>query len=371
MRRVIMTFVAVLLVVSGAAAQDFQKEVPARSGDLLELDLDAGGSVEITGWSSDAVAVSAHLGGRNADNITVMAEATSSGVLVKTDFVERSRSNRSSIDLVIRVPHMYDVKLNSMGGGLSIDGVEGEFSGTTMGGGLTLTNIKGTLDLKTMGGEINLTLSEVEGRVHTMGGKVLVEDVIGDVDAHSMGGPVILRNVTRLDGTSTGDKVVISSMGGEIEVASAPAGADLHTMGGNIEVDSARDFVKAKTMGGDVRLREVDGSVNATTMGGDIEVNIVGSGGDVELESMSGEIHLNVPAGFAMDLEVELEYTKNSRRDYKISGDFKVAELVDRDWDHSKGSPRKTIRGTGSYNGGGNRVHIRTVNGNVVITEGR
>ncbi len=71
-----------------------------------------------------------------------------------------------------------------MGGGVSIDGVEGTFSGKTMGGKLKLTNLKGELQLTTMGGSITLTNSDVDGRVKTMGGKALVENVCVDSRSH-------------------------------------------------------------------------------------------------------------------------------------------------------------------------------------------
>jgi DUF4097 and DUF4098 domain-containing protein YvlB len=219
-----------------------------------------------------------------------------------------------------------------------------------------------------MGGSITLTDSDVDGRVKTMGGKALVEDVFGDVKVTSMGGEVTHRRVTRTDGDSIGDQVKVDTMGGDIDVSEAPSGADVHTMGGDITIDSARDFVKAKTMGGDIRIQEVDGWVKATTMAGDVQVTVLG-GHDVELTSMHGNITLVMPDGADLDIDIELDYTKNSSRSYKIVSDFQIDQQESADWDYQHGSPRKTIRGTSA--GGGNRVVIRTINGNVYLKRTR
>ncbi len=59
----------------------------------------------------------------------------------------------SSLSFEVRVPHRFDVEFESMGGGLELIDLEGEFGGSTMGGGITLKNLKGKARLSTMGGE--------------------------------------------------------------------------------------------------------------------------------------------------------------------------------------------------------------------------
>jgi DUF4097 and DUF4098 domain-containing protein YvlB len=215
-----------------------------------------------------------------------------------------------------------------------------------------------------------------------MGGEVLFENVVGDVSGKSMGGNVRYKNVRRTGGELaspdrldvddleiTAETVQISTMGGAIDIDDAPEGATLHTMGGDIRVTDARRFVAAKTMGGDILLDAVDGWVKATTMGGDIDVSLVGGGGDIELRSMSGEVELVVPAGFSMELELEIAYTRNSAQDYRIVADsIELRQSMSNDWDHDHGTPRRYIRASGST-GGANSVKISTVNGNITIRE--
>lgn len=370
MRKVLTVTFMVLMAIGVGSAGAFEREIPVRSGGLIEFDLETGGSITITGWGSESVQVSADVSGRSAENVDLKVEEKAGGVLVSTQYLEEHRSQSTSIHIDVRVPSIYNVEISSMGGGVTIDGVEGTFKGKTMGGELNLSNLKGELQLTTMGGAIRLTNSDVDGRVKTMGGKALVEDVFGDVKVTSMGGEVTRRRVTRTDGGSIGEQVNINTMGGDIDVSDAPLGADVHTMGGDITIDSARDSVKAKTMGGDIRLGSVDGSVKATSMAGDVRVVVIGNH-DVDLTSMHGEITLIMPDGNDLDIEIELDYTKNSSRNYKIISDFPLDQSESADWDYDRGSPRKTIRAIGRVGGGSNHVKIRTVNGNVTLKKSR
>jgi DUF4097 and DUF4098 domain-containing protein YvlB len=370
MRKTLTVTCLIVLLAGAVAASTIERELDTRSGGLLELDLETGGSISIVGWGREAVSVTAQLSGRDADIVNINIQPTDNGVRVESDFSQRRRSTSSSLVFEIRVPSIYNVEIDSMGGGVSIESVEGDFSGRTMGGALMLTDLKGKLHLTTMGGEVSLTRSDVDGQVTTMGGKALVEDVYGDVEVKSMGGNVVHRRVTRSDGSSIGDQVNISTMGGDIDVPEAPAGADVHTMGGTITIDSAREFVKAKTMGGDIHIREADGWVKATTMAGDVSVTLV-SGHDVKLTSMQGEITLTVPAGVGFDIDIELDYTKNSKRSYEIASDFPISQQESKSWDYDHGTPRKTISASGSVNGGGHKLVIRTINGNVYLKQNR
>jgi len=364
--------VLLMLAVAGSVpATAVQKEFQVSAGGTLVLDLEAGGDVTVTGGSNGTAVISINQDGPDQSNVEIDARLEGSRLVVSSGYREHKKMQRSNITIEVSLPYLFDIELDSMGGGLTVNGLEGTIAGKTMGGELVLDNVIGELALTTMGGEISLTNSEVDGRITTMGGEVLLEDVIGDVEATSMGGEVILRNVTRRDGSSTGEMVKISTMGGGITVDDAPAGADVHTMGGDIIIESVYEFAKVKTMGGDILIRAADGPVDATTMGGDVRVTVIGGmGGDVTLVSMSGEVHLTVPPGFPMDIDIELEYTKKSARNYKVISDVPLEQSESPEWDHSRGSPCKTIHATGTANGGGNRVMLSTVNGNIYLHQG-
>ena len=56
---------------------------------------------------------------------------------------------------------------------------------------------------------------------------------------------------------------------------------------------------------------------------------------------------------------------------YKIESDFPLTQKESQDWDYGHGTARKTIKGTSTVGGGGHKVVIRTINGNVYLKQGR
>jgi DUF4097 and DUF4098 domain-containing protein YvlB len=191
-------------------------------------------------------------------------------------------------------------------------------------------------------------------------------------------------------GFSGAGQVSEHKMGGDIDVADAPHGADLATMGGNIHLGNVGSFAHLKTMGGEITIDHVTGSVDAstmggkitissangpikaTTMGGDITAHVVGTSPDrrdIELSSKAGTILLTVPKDFPMDVRIKLAYTKNAGDHYRIISHLGLSQQETQDWDNSFGSPRKYIRATGKIGSGLNHVTIETINGDVILKQ--
>lgn len=372
---------AAVLIAAGLAAgaitpgQEQKFEVSA--GQTLKVNLETGGSIRIIGADGNTVTVKSTPKGNDTGEVNFRAEKTGRGVTIESEYEGSKRHWSGGVDIEVTVPRRFNIDFETTGGGITIQGVEGELEGTTMGGGLELKGLKGTVKMRTMGGGVSLTDSEVDGELSTMGGRVVFRNVKGDVKGSSMGGDVVYDNVTRADGASSTTKPVeISTMGGDITVESAPAGASVSTMGGDIQITSAAGRVKAKTMGGEIEIGSLDGGGKFTTMGGDVSVRMVGdpASGDrsVEIESMGGDISLVVPDALSMSVEIEISYTKNSARDYRIVSDFPLAVNESSDWDYKwKGGGRKTITGTGTIAGGKNKIKISTVNGEVTLKKGK
>ena len=352
-----------------ATAQTIERSFDVSSGERLDLNLETGGTISIKGWNRNEVGVTVERRGRDADMVDVNFQERSWGLSVRTDYNGRRRNHNASIHMEINVPSRFDIDIETTGGDLNISGIEGEIEGRTMGGDLLLSELKGTVDLTTMGGTIELTDSEVDGKVHTMGGEVLIEDVIGNIKGTTMGGEVTYRNVKT--GGANNEEVRIQTMGGDINVEEAEAGANVNTMGGDIRIRAASDHVEATTMGGNIDVDAIDGWIEATTMGGDVDVTMVGDpdSGDrhVELTSMGGDIELVVPAGLSMEIDLELSFTRDSRENYRIISDFDIDIERTTDWEYSGRDARKYIYGTGTVGGGEHLIRIKTVNGNITL----
>jgi len=416
MKRALVVFIVVLFAgllcseeLFASSTRTIKKEFKVKEGKELELDLESGGSIDISGWDKNVVAVEVRIRGRDAEDVEVEFDERSSGVKIHSHYEGRRRNRKTNIHFDIKVPEKFNLSISTHGGGINISNVEGNISGETMGGELELERITGEVHLETMGGSVTVMDSDVDGEVKTMGGSVHIEDVVGDIKGSTMGGRVTYRNVKRRSGkagkeihistmggdieldyagqdvraktyggdidVSRGEKVEVTTMGGDINVDEAPQGAEVTTMGGDIAVHTAGEYVKAKTMGGDIEIDAVDGWVKATTMGGDITVTMVGDPDkgkrEVELKSMGGDIELEVPAGLSMTFDIELAYTKKSHQDYRIESDFDMNIEKTDEWEYKDGSKRKYIYGTGEVKGGKHLIKIRTINGNICISKGK
>jgi DUF4097 and DUF4098 domain-containing protein YvlB len=304
--------------------------------------------------------------------------------ITTTDPPERQKWHK--LALTIQVPRLCDVQFSSMGGSLKLVDLRGSFRGKTMGGELNLEKVQGNVSLTTMGGNITATDCDLDGKLSTMGGEAELRNVSGDVDASSMGGIVRYVNVRDRSGNlraqsgltvrgMTEKTVILSTMGGDIELKAAPEGATVKTMGGDIDIREAEQFVKATTMGGDIRVDVRNGWVELTTMAGNIETTVRESLGDsdngIKLETMSGDVNVVVPAGLSLSFDLTIAYTRNSDQNYQIATDYGLKEERSADWDNSQGSPRKTIRATGSVGGGHYPIKIKTINGNITVRQAR
>ena len=412
MKRSMILMVAALLVVmlpalalSGGNVRKVEKSFDLKMGGNLEIDLEVGGDITIEGWDRDEVTVKVLISGKHRDEVELDFDKNKSGLEISAE-IDRRRDIKADCDVFIMVPAKFDIEFETMGGDVSIQGVEGEISGQTMGGDVEFEGLSGHLAVTTMGGDITVLDSEVDGKVTTMGGDVEVRDVKGDLKGSTMGGDVTYKNVERSGGgkeevvissmggdlsldyagkninakTYGGDidvaraeKVNVTTMGGDINVEEAPTGAKVKTMGGDIELGSVGDYVIAETMGGDITIDEIDGWIKAVTMGGDVEVKMTGDPDkgkrDVEIKSMGGDVDLTVPKGLSMKFDIEIEYTKDVGRKPRIVSSLGIDIEETKEWKKKHGQKRKYIYGTGEVGGGKHLIKIRTINGDVHINE--
>ena len=122
-------------------------------------------------------------------------------------------------------------------------------------------------------------------------------------------------------------------------------------------------------MGGDVEIVSASAPLEASTMGGDLSARIDGGEGEVELSSMSGDVEVWLPAGFAGDFDVELVQTRGRDGDYTIDSDFDLRKSRSTRKASYRGDyDEETVwRAEGATAGGGHRVKISTVNGDIKI----
>ena len=197
----------------------------------------------------------------------------------------------------------------------------------TAGGSISVDNIEGDAEVKTAGGALRLSSIDGEVNAHTSGGSITAED---------LGGESILR--------TSGGSIQASDIGGSL---------DVNTSGGSIKIESVDGPVHARTSGGSITLMEIAGAVQAKTSGGSIKAEVLGPiREDMDLQTSGGTVTLTMDEGIKADLDA-----KSSGG--SVSVDFPVT---------IQGEIKKT-HVQGEINGGGPMLTLRSSGGGIRIRE--
>jgi DUF4097 and DUF4098 domain-containing protein YvlB len=169
------------------------------------------------------------------------------------------------------------------------------------------------------------------------------------------------NNVMTINGPS-------SSSGGEIEIE-VPTRTNLNLQSHNgrtISVDDVQGDIEATNHNGSVQLTNVGGSVVAHSMNGKVTVSFrdIAPGKPMSFSSMNGSVDVTLPATAKVDLMMRTDnggvwtnfdvQTKTAAAVTNQAQDGRLRIEID-----------KTI--SGSINGGGAEIELRTRNGNIYL----
>lgn len=185
--------------------------------------------------------------------------STVSAVVEKKNNTKNWGKSHPSISFIVYVPKLVSSKLNTSGGSIRLEGVEGSQDVKTSGGSLSFNNLTG----------------KVEG--HTSGGSIDIKNHMGTLNAHTSGGTINLRDSK-----------------GELSV---------HTSGGSINIDN------------------VQGSINASTSGGSIKATLLTLDKQVKLHTSGGSIKAVLPSGVGLDLDLTGEKVNSKLQDFNGQAD--------------------------------------------------
>ena len=192
------------------------------------------------------------------------------------------------VKFVISVPDNYNLDLDTKGGSISAEEIQGAVKTRTSGGSLHFDQIDGEISGRTSGGSIEI--GEVTGNtdVHTSGGSIRIKRAEGPIDAHTSGGSITVEEVM--------GNIKADTSGGSIKayISSQPqSDCRLTTSGGSITVHLKDDIgvnVNAKTSGGRVHTDfpvtlkgENKSALNAKINDGGPELYLRTSGGGIYL----------------------------------------------------------------------------------------
>jgi TonB family protein len=218
------------------------------------------------------------------DHYSLTAKTTASGVEIVGASPPQSGRNGANaqfyVQFEVAVPASYSLDVNTGVGDIETQDIAGTAS-LISGGGNIRTGRIGFAEFR------NAAQNHPNAKLSTEGGHIQVQDVTGNLDAFTAGGHIVAGNIS-------GD-AVLRSGGGHIRAGQIGGRAQLETDGGNITLKQAGSFVSVRTGGGQIDFGEVRGSVRAQTGGGGIRIITVS--GPMEVESNGGSICLTRVAG--------------------------------------------------------------------------
>lgn len=217
--------------------------------------------------------------------------------------------NRLRVEYTVTVPKQYNVNLQTAGGSIDVDDLNGQIYARTAGGSLTFGNSAGPVNAKTAGGSIRLQSSQNDVELKTAGGSITIGGVEGDVQAH--------------------------------------------TSGGSISIGHVKGSLEAKTAGGSISIDGVTNTVDASTSGGSIRATLLGQPeGDCRLSTSAGGVSVDLPENVRLNIEAR---TMGG----KIFTDLPITV---------RGEISKS-KIEGMLNGGGPLLELKTSAGNISISK--
>ncbi|HVG25077.1 MAG TPA: DUF4097 family beta strand repeat-containing protein [Thermoanaerobaculia bacterium] len=300
MRRSITLAAALLIAASAFAAEDvIRKGFNVSDGGTLRLDNAVGDIRVVTGGSGVAVEITRKArGSRGEERLRdhrINFEQRGNDVVITSDDHERRNrwfnwDDRYDVQWNIRVPDRYNLEVETSGGSIHIDDIDGNVEARTSGGGIKTGRMTRESTLKTSGGSISVAGGGARVIAHTSGGGITIGDTTGPVEAKTSGGSITLARV--------GGEVYARTSGGGITIEDATGKIDAHTSGGSIRATLSRqpaDDSRLETSGGGVTVmlaRSVAVDLDAESSGGgvhaDIPVTVQGTQDD---DSVRGRIN--------------------------------------------------------------------------------
>jgi hypothetical protein len=275
---------------------------------------------------------------------------------------------KMSVDFQVQVPRdLQQVRVNTEGGALSLHNLAGLVAVESAGGSISLGDISGAIAANTGGGSIDATNTTNVLTLNTGGGSIKISGAKGKVNANTGGGSIILGGAADAVNLSSGGgsvqvqqcgaELYVTTGGGSINVGDVIGKAKLQTGGGSIKLTSARGAVIATTGGGGIELYKLMQGARAETGAGPITAEFLGMGSDSMLETSVGDVIVYVGPQARMTVKAELDMANG----HQIRSDFSDLKITTDGADYGP----KNYHASGSLNGGGPVLRVRTMSGNI------
>lgn len=307
-------------------------------------------------------------------SFAISGRESSEGVYVHGQTFGKQCSGRLWVTIEVNVPRNYALDIQTGGGNIETEDINGRVVFNTAGGNLIAGNIGGSSHLETSGGHISVKNVSGELVAVTGGGHITTGSVAGNAMLQTGGGHIRVGTVSGVARLQTGGgnvtlehagtELVAQTGGGQIEVGEAAGIVHAKTGGGGIRVVKVSGPTNLETGGGSIYLTQVDGAVKASTGAGAITAWFAGPSarlaGACELQSTDGDIVVYIPRQLPITIDARIQRGDEHRVIVDPAFALKVS------YDENSNGPR-SVRAEGALNGGGEMLRLRTVEGNIRV----
>jgi DUF4097 and DUF4098 domain-containing protein YvlB len=277
------------------------------------------GNVEVKTWDRNEVKIdalkvsrasSAAKAEENAAKVKIEVTRENGILKVETEYPKPSvRGLNVSVEYKITIPSQAAIRARTVSGSVRLENIGGKADGETKSGNVTVIGAKNGTNAETVSGDV--TVADVDNGAYC-------KTASGNVDA---------KNVT--------------------------GNVDLKCVSGDVTAEKIRGSVEAETVSGSVRLKDISGAevVEGKTMSGNTEYyGDISSSGRYSLEAHSGTVEMTIPSGSAFDFNAST-FSGSIKTDFEIVVSGTIS--------------KKKI--SGSVNGGGADVRLKTFSGNIYL----
>jgi DUF4097 and DUF4098 domain-containing protein YvlB len=286
-----MTSVGLALLL-GAAVATAQERVDAKRAatrdGVVEIH-NISGSVKVTGWDRDEVAVKGVLG-RGTERLDFTG--TDGRTIVRVVVPERSHHVDGS-DLEISLPRASRVEIETVSCDITVGEISGRLIAEAVSGNVVANCNSLEVDLRTVSGDVEVAAPAARTRAKTVSGSVRVRGGKGDIEASSVSGSVTVSAEAIRD-----CKMETTSGRIRLDGSLAPGGrVDAGTVSGSIELRLPADVnaeIEASTFSGGIHNELGPAARRTSEYGPGMELSFSRGGGDgrIKARAFSGSISL-------------------------------------------------------------------------------
>ena len=200
----------------GEFRKDSTQSLPLDANGRFSID-NVDGRIEVHGWSSNAVKLTATIHGRTAEGVNAVRFKVDSDPGRTAIHTEHSRNfnafqwnwdwlktmlgGEANVDYIVQVPeHVTSADASSVDGSVVIDGIAGDITASTVDGGIRIKNAGHNLNLKSVDGSITAEMTSLGAgqsvTLHSVDGSIALT-LPEDADA--------AFSVTTVDGSITSE----------------------------------------------------------------------------------------------------------------------------------------------------------------------